>query len=52
MKIEPLIVVNNVQLSSQFYQQVSLCQSAHGGDEYEMLTSNGDYLIDSFKGRA
>lgn len=45
MKIEPLIVVNSVQLSSHFYQQVLLCQSAHGGDEYEMLTSNGNLIL-------
>jgi len=28
MKIEPLIVVNDVQLSSKFYQNVLLCESA------------------------
>jgi len=45
MKIEPLIVVNDVQLSSKFYQNVLLCQSAHGGDEYEMLTSDGNLIL-------
>jgi hypothetical protein len=45
MKIEPLIVVNNVQLSSKFYQQVLLCQSAHGGNEYEMLTFNENLIL-------
>jgi len=45
MKIEPLIVVNDAQLSSKFYQQVLLCQSAHGGDEYEMLTSDDNLIL-------
>ncbi|MDY6921599.1 MAG: VOC family protein [Pseudomonadota bacterium] len=38
MNIEPMIVVSNVERSSQFYQQVLGLESAHGGDEYEMLT--------------
>lgn len=45
MKIEPLIVVKNVQASSQFYQKILKCESAHGGDEYEMLTSDGDLIL-------
>ena len=45
MKIEPLIVVNDVQLSSEFYQKVLLCGSAHGGKEYEMLTSDGSLIL-------
>ncbi len=45
MKIEPLIVVNDVQLSSEFYQKVLLCESAQGGKEYKMLTSDGNLIL-------
>ena len=45
MKIEPLIVVNDVQLSSKFYQNILLCESAHGGDEYEMLAFDGRLVL-------
>lgn len=45
MKIEPLIVVNNIPLSSRFYQQALGLESAHGGDEYEMLLSEGQLVL-------
>lgn len=45
MKIEPLIVVKDVQVSSRFYQSLLNCQSSHGGDEYEMLTSDGQLIL-------
>lgn len=45
MKIEPLIVVKDVPASSRFYQQLLGCDSAHGGDEYEMLTYKGSLLL-------
>ena len=45
MKIEPLIVVKDVQASSDFYQELLGCQSGHGGDEYEMLMSDGRLLL-------
>lgn len=45
MKVEPLIVVNNVEKSSEFYQQLLGCESAHGGDEYEMLTLGGKLVL-------
>jgi len=45
MKVEPLIVVNNVEKSSEFYQQLLGCESAHGGDEYEMLTLDGKLVL-------
>jgi hypothetical protein len=38
MKVEPL----DVQVSSEFYQNILLCESGHGGDEYEMLISDGN----------
>ncbi len=45
MKAEPLIVVKNVQASSEFYQKILLCESGHGGDEYEMLMSDGSLIL-------
>lgn len=45
MKVEPLIVVENVSVSSAFYQAALGLQSAHGGDEYEMLTFEGNLVL-------
>jgi catechol-2,3-dioxygenase len=45
MKVEPLIVVKDVQASSEFYQNILLCESGHGGDEYEMLISDGNLIL-------
>ncbi len=45
MKVEPLIVVKDVQASSEFYQNILLCKSGHGGDEYEMLISDGNLIL-------
>jgi len=45
MKIEPLIVVADVAASSRFYQQVLGLKSAHGGDEYEMLTYQDSLIL-------
>lgn len=44
MRSQPLISVTNVEASSQWYQRLLGCKSAHGGDEYERLAS-GDGLI-------
>ena len=45
MKIEPLIVVKDVPLSSRFYQRTLGLESAHGGDEYEMLMADGKLVL-------
>lgn len=37
MTPQPLIAVHNVELSSQWYQQVLALKSGHGGTEYEQL---------------
>jgi catechol 2,3-dioxygenase-like lactoylglutathione lyase family enzyme len=49
MKIEPLIVVSDVEKSSKFYQAVLGLQSAHGGEEYEMLTHEGSLVLQLHK---
>ena len=45
MNIQPLIVVEDVEKSSRYYQELLLCQSGHGGDEYEMLLYNGELIL-------
>lgn len=45
MKVEPLIAVRDVEASSLFYQHLLGCESAHGGNEYEMLTHKGKLLL-------
>lgn len=49
MNIEPLIVVANVEKSSSFYQNILGVNSAHGGDEYEMLTYEGRLVLQLHK---
>src|SRR4029453_16362073 len=41
MKPQPLIAVRDVQASSQWYQRLLRCRSAHGGHEYEQLVEPG-----------
>lgn len=41
MKPQPMIVVNDVEASSRWYQSVLGFQSGHGGKEYEQLLSDG-----------
>lgn len=45
MTIEPMIVVKSVAFSSAFYQRVLGLESAHGGDEYEMLMADGRLVL-------
>ncbi|MDJ0761564.1 MAG: VOC family protein [Myxococcota bacterium] len=45
MKIQPLIVVKDVESSSTFYQRLLNCESGHGGSEYEMLLINGALVL-------
>lgn len=45
MKVEPLIIVSSVEKSSKFYQNVLGLKSAHGDDEYERLTREGNLVL-------
>ncbi|HSU33745.1 MAG TPA: VOC family protein [Bryobacteraceae bacterium] len=45
MRPQPLISVNDVELSSLWYQRLLGCQSAHGGPEYERLVANGSLVM-------
>ncbi len=40
-----MLVVADVEASSRWYQDVLGLQSAHGGDEYEMLTLDGELVL-------
>ncbi|HEX6535854.1 MAG TPA: VOC family protein [Gemmatimonadaceae bacterium] len=41
MRPQPLIAVTDVEASSEWYQRVLGCESAHGGKEYERLVADG-----------
>lgn len=45
MRPQPLICVNDVELSSLWYQRLFGCQSAHGGSEYERLVLHGRLVL-------
>jgi len=45
MKVQPLIVVKDVELSSQWYQKLLDCQSGHGGKEYERLLFDENIIL-------
>lgn len=42
---QPLIAVRDVEASSRWYQRLLNCQSAHGGEEYERLVSDGELIM-------
>ena len=45
MRPQPLISVGDVEASSRWYQRLLDCKSAHGGPEYERLTSKGQLIM-------
>jgi catechol 2,3-dioxygenase-like lactoylglutathione lyase family enzyme len=45
MKPQPLIAVRDVEASSRWYQRLLGCESAHGGNEYERLTRDGELIL-------
>jgi catechol 2,3-dioxygenase-like lactoylglutathione lyase family enzyme len=45
MRPQPLIVVNDVEASSRWFQRLLGCKSAHGGPAYERLVAPGGRLI-------
>ena len=42
---QPLIVVRDIPTSRRFYVQVLGVESAHGGEEYEQLVSDGELVM-------
>jgi catechol 2,3-dioxygenase-like lactoylglutathione lyase family enzyme len=45
MRAQPMLTCTSVPKSSDWYQRVLGFASAHGGDEYEMLTSDGVLVL-------
>lgn len=45
MHLAPLICVKDVETSSRWYQQLLLCESGHGGQEYERLNYQGRLIL-------
>jgi len=45
MRPQPLICVSNVEASSQWYQKLLGCRSAHGGSHYDQLTHHGELVM-------
>ena len=45
VRSQPLLAVRDVEASSRWYQKLLGCEGTHGGDEYEMLVSNGEPLL-------
>ncbi|MGY4385056.1 putative enzyme related to lactoylglutathione lyase [Pedobacter sp. UYP24] len=45
-KIDPIIAVKNVEVSSKWYRSIFGCRSKHGGREFDVLISeNAEILI-------
>jgi hypothetical protein len=45
VRAQPLIAVRDVPASSRWYQKLLGCASGHGGNEYEMLVSDGNLVL-------
>lgn len=45
VKTETIIAVDNVSKSSEFYQKLLDCKSEHGGDTFEILTSQNVVVL-------
>jgi catechol 2,3-dioxygenase-like lactoylglutathione lyase family enzyme len=45
VRAQPLLCVRDVKASSRWYQQVLGVKGGHGGDEYEMLMSDGQLVM-------
>ena len=45
MKPQPMVCARDVEATSLWYQQVLGAKSAHGGPEYEMLTIDGELVL-------
>lgn len=45
MNAQPMITVKSVRETADWYERTLGFQSAHGGDEYEQLTSDGKLVL-------
>ena len=44
-KIDPIIAVKDIEISSKWYQSVFNCRSMHGGKEFDILVSENDEIL-------
>lgn len=44
-KLETIIAVKDISISSEFYQELLGCKSEHGGDMFEILTSESNVVL-------
>lgn len=44
-KIDPIIAVKDVEVSSKWYQTVFNCRSMHGGKEFDILVGENDEVL-------
>lgn len=44
-KLDPIIAVNDVELSSAWYQSVFGCKSLHGGKEFDILVDESKEVL-------
>jgi predicted enzyme related to lactoylglutathione lyase len=44
-KVDPIIAVKNVEVSSRWYQSVFDCRSMHGGKEFDILVIDNDEVL-------
>ena len=44
-KIDPIIAVKDVEVSSKWYQLVFDCRSMHGGKEFDIIVSENDEVL-------
>ncbi len=45
VRTEPIIAVKDVQKSSKFYQNLLNCKSEHGGETFEILSSDNAVIL-------
>lgn len=45
MKPDPIIAVENVRASAKWYEQVFAWKARHGGEEFEVLTHDGNEVM-------
>ncbi|MEO6638593.1 MAG: VOC family protein [Ginsengibacter sp.] len=45
IKIDPIIAVKDIEVSSRFYQSVFNCRSMHGGTEFDVLVDENDEVL-------
>ncbi len=44
-KLDPIIAVKDVEVSSKWYQSIFGCRSLHGGKEFNILVSENDEVL-------